>query len=102
MAATTTGTNWRHLTAAHPEIEKVSSLLVDGATVLAGTWRRAYKSYDGGASWRGVFSGMLLDSEVFSLQPGTGGRRGLGVDLRLGLSQHQRRRELAPLSKRHG
>ncbi len=64
------GTNWRHLTGAHPEIQKVSSLLVDGSTVLAGTWRRAYKSYDGGASWRGVFTGMVLDSEVFSLQPG--------------------------------
>jgi photosystem II stability/assembly factor-like uncharacterized protein len=64
------GTNWRHLTAAHPEIQKVSSLLVDGSTVIAGTWRRAYKSYDGGASWRGVFTGMVLDSEVFSLQPG--------------------------------
>jgi photosystem II stability/assembly factor-like uncharacterized protein len=64
------GTNWVHLTGAHPEIEKVSSLLVDGATVLAGTWRRAYKSEDGGTSWRGVFAGMVLDSEVFSLQPG--------------------------------
>ena len=64
------GTNWRHLTAAHPEIQKVSSLLVDGPEVLAGTWRRAYKSYDGGASWRGVFTGMVLDSEVFSLQTG--------------------------------
>lgn len=64
------GTNWRHLTAVHPEIEKVSSLLVDGDTVLAGTWRRAYKSDDGGATWRGVFTGMVLDSEVFSLQPG--------------------------------
>ena len=64
------GTNWRHLTGSHPEIQKVSSLLVDGDTVLAGTWRRAYKSYDGGATWRGVFNGMVLDSEVFSLQPG--------------------------------
>jgi photosystem II stability/assembly factor-like uncharacterized protein len=64
------GGTWRHLTAAHPEIEKVSSLLVDGSTVLAGTWRRAYKSNDGGLTWRGVFTGMLLDSEVFSLQSG--------------------------------
>ena len=64
------GASWRHLTAAHPEIQKVSSLLVDGDSVLAGTWRRAYKSDDGGASWRGVFTGMVLDSEVFSLQPG--------------------------------
>ena len=66
------GANWRHLTAAHPQIQKVSSLLIDGATVLAGTWRRAYMSNDGGATWSGAFAGMLLDSEVFSLQPGPG------------------------------
>ncbi len=70
FASDDAGHGWRHLTAAHPQIEKVSSLLVDGSTVLAGTWRRAYKSEDGGASWRGVFRGMVLDSEVFSLQPG--------------------------------
>lgn len=64
------GLSWRHLTAALPQIEKVSSLLVDGTTVLAGTWQRAYKSEDGGESWRGVFRGMILDSEVFSLKPG--------------------------------
>ena len=64
------GATWRHLTATHPEIQKVSSLLIDGSTVLAGTWRRTYKSDDGGASWRGVFGGMSLDTEVFSLQSG--------------------------------
>ena len=65
------GTSWRHLTSAHPEIQKVSSLFVDGEMVLAGTWRRAYKSEDGGNSWRGVFTGMVLDSEVFSMQAGS-------------------------------
>jgi photosystem II stability/assembly factor-like uncharacterized protein len=66
------GAAWRGLTAALPEVEKVTSLLVDPAapdSVIAGTWRRAYRSDDGGAAWRGIFTGMALDSEVFSLQP---------------------------------
>ncbi len=64
------GESWSHVTAAWPEIQKVTSLWVDPATperLLAGTWRRAYASEDGGATWRGVFTGMVLDSEVFSL-----------------------------------
>ncbi len=67
------GKRWRHLTAALPEIGKVTSLLVDSlrpATIFAGTWRQAYRSDDGGATWRGVFDGMVLDSEVFTLTPG--------------------------------
>lgn len=67
------GKTWRHLTAALPEIGKVTSLLVDPhrpGTVFAGTWRQAYRSEDGGATWSGVFDGMVLDSEVFTLTPG--------------------------------
>src|SRR6185295_6506068 len=67
------GKSWRHLTAALPEIGKVTSLLVDPqrpGTVFAGTWRQAYRSDDGGATWQGVFDGMVLDSEVFTLTPG--------------------------------
>ncbi len=66
------GRRWTHLTSAHPELQKVTSLLVDGErrdTVLAGTWRRAYRSDDAGATWRRLDRGMALDSEVFSLQP---------------------------------
>ena len=67
------GKRWRPLTAALPEIGKVTSLLVDPhrpGTVFAGTWRQAYRSDDGGATWSGVFDGMVLDSEVFTLTPG--------------------------------
>jgi photosystem II stability/assembly factor-like uncharacterized protein len=70
------GVTWRHLTANHPEIQKVSSLLIDPRRperVFAGTWRRVYRSDDGGESWRGVFDGMVLDSEVFSLHAEPGG-----------------------------
>lgn len=66
------GLSWRPLTAALPEIQKVTSLLLDPTrpgALTAGTWRRAYRSEDGGATWRGVFEGMALDSEVFTLTP---------------------------------
>ncbi len=66
------GMSWRRLTWDLPDVQKVTSLLVDErrpSTVIAGTWRRAYKSDDSGASWYGVFEGMVLDSEVFSLTP---------------------------------
>jgi photosystem II stability/assembly factor-like uncharacterized protein len=66
------GAGWRRLTAALPEMEKVTSLVVDPtrpSTVIAGTWRQAYRSVDGGATWSGVFDGMVLDTEVFSFTP---------------------------------
>jgi len=66
------GATWTRRTGDLPEVQKVTSLLVDPSqpdTVIAGTWRRAYKSDDGGKTWSGVFEGMVLDSEVFSLTP---------------------------------
>jgi photosystem II stability/assembly factor-like uncharacterized protein len=66
------GGTWTRLTGALPEVQKVTSLLVDAAqpdTVIAGTWRRAYRSDDAGKSWAGIFEGMVLDSEVFTLTP---------------------------------
>ena len=66
------GASWRRLTGELPEMQKVTSLLVDPDqpdTVIAGTWRRAYRSDDAGRTWAGVFEGMVLDSEVFSLTP---------------------------------
>lgn len=80
LAATRTGvwvtdgetSPWRKLSASAPELVHVSSLLVDARDplrILAGTWRRAFRSDDGGATWRGVFEGMVLDSEVFALEP---------------------------------
>jgi hypothetical protein len=73
---TTDAANWRELTAALTGMGKVTSLLVDpydADIVYAGTWRRAYRSDDRGFSWRPIFDGMVLDSEVFTLRPGTGG-----------------------------
>jgi photosystem II stability/assembly factor-like uncharacterized protein len=65
------GQSWQRLTSEYPEIQKVTSLMVDPEDhrrIFAGTWRRAYRSDDGGTTWRGVFEGMALDSEVFSLR----------------------------------
>ncbi len=70
------GRSWRPLTAAHPRMGKITSLLVDPhdpAILYAGSWQRAYRSDDRGITWRGIFEGMVLDSEVFSLVPGPGG-----------------------------
>jgi photosystem II stability/assembly factor-like uncharacterized protein len=64
------GASWHPLTAELPEVEKVTSLWVDPAQpdrIIAGTWRRAYRSEDGGKTWTGVFTGMVLDTEVFSM-----------------------------------
>jgi photosystem II stability/assembly factor-like uncharacterized protein len=66
------GVSWERLTAAQPELQKVTSLVVDPnrpGTVIAGSWRQAYRSDDGGHTWAGIFDGMVLDTEVFSLTP---------------------------------
>jgi len=66
------GESWRQLTGAVEDLGKITSLLVDETkpdTVIAGSWRRAYRSDDGGKTWAGIFEGMVLDSEVFSLTP---------------------------------
>lgn len=66
------GESWRRLTGDLPEVQKITSLLVDAENpdvVIAGTWRRAYRSADAGRTWAGIFDGMVLDSEVFSLTP---------------------------------
>jgi len=66
------GGSWRRLTESLPDVQKVTSLLVDPAlpdTVIAGTWRQAYRSDDGGRTWGPPLDGMVLDTEVFSLTP---------------------------------
>lgn len=66
------GETWRKRTGELAGLAKVASLLVppeEPDAVIAGTWRRAYKSEDAGRTWQGVFDGMYLDSEVFTLVP---------------------------------
>lgn len=50
--------------------EKLDALAIDPVdkdTIYAGTWWRAYKTTDGGSSWRLVKDGMIDDSDVFSI-----------------------------------
>ncbi len=66
------GRSWRHLSAEHPEIVTVSSLLVDREDprqVLAGTWQRAWRTTTGGRTWQPAFEGMYWDTHLFSLHP---------------------------------
>lgn len=66
------GTRWHKTSRDVEEMGKVTSLWVpedEPDTVVAGTWRRAYKSEDRGATWRGIFEGMFIDSEIFTLVP---------------------------------
>lgn len=67
---------WRRLTpAGREEWTRVESLAIDPRTptrLYAGTWRRAFRSDDGGRRWTPIWNGMVLDSDVFSLhfEPG--------------------------------
>lgn len=63
------GDSWSKFTSATAP-EKLDSLAIDPIdkdTIYAGTWWRAYKSTDGGESWRLVKDGMIDDSDVFSI-----------------------------------
>ncbi|MDX1632043.1 MAG: sialidase family protein, partial [Thermoanaerobaculia bacterium] len=71
------GGEWEHSSRGVPGLVEVSSLLVDSEDplrILAGTFRRAFRSDDGGRTWRGVFDGMRLDTQLFSLQEVPGKR----------------------------
>lgn len=64
------GDRWDHLSRGNLLVRNVSSLWIDPdrpMSIMAGTFRRAYKSDDGGQTWRGIFEGMELDSQVFTL-----------------------------------
>ncbi len=48
----------------------IDSLATDprnSTTIYAGTWWRAYKTTDGGKSWRLIKNGMIDDSDVFAI-----------------------------------
>lgn len=63
------GDTWTKFTS-NTAPEKLDSLAIDprdSNVIYAGTWWRAYKSTDGGSSWRLVKNGMLDDSDVFAI-----------------------------------
>jgi photosystem II stability/assembly factor-like uncharacterized protein len=65
------GDSWKLISPAnHGDIKNIESLAVDPkdpSTVYAGTWHLAWKTADGGASWKQIKKGMIDDSDVFSI-----------------------------------
>lgn len=66
------GENWARISPAdHPELQPVVAVAFDPGSdkvIYAGTTHLPWKTVDGGASWHSIRSGMLDDSDVFSIQ----------------------------------
>lgn len=66
------GENWRQISAAdNPEFRPVVSLAFDPSNrdiVYAGTTHLPWRTSNGGASWESIHTGMIDDSDVFSIQ----------------------------------
>ncbi|MGI8544017.1 MAG: WD40/YVTN/BNR-like repeat-containing protein [Aridibacter sp.] len=63
------GETWKKFSSATAP-KKLNSLAVDPRdvnTIYAGTWWRAYKTTDGGNSWKLIKNGMIDDSDVFAV-----------------------------------
>jgi photosystem II stability/assembly factor-like uncharacterized protein len=67
------GQTWERISPRdHQEIRNVESVAVDPRDpdiVYAGTWHLAWKTVDGGRTWTSIRTGMIDDSDVFSIQP---------------------------------
>lgn len=65
------GNSWERMSPAnHAEIKNIESIAIDPKdpnVVYAGTWHLAWKTADGGATWRHITKGMIDDSDVFSI-----------------------------------
>ena len=66
------GTTWKHISPPNDsELQPVVSLAFhpeNAATLYAGTTHLPWKTTDGGATWKSIHTGMLDDSDVFSIQ----------------------------------
>ncbi len=69
--STDSGEKWERISpAGHAEIKDIESIAVDPKNpnvVYAGTWHLAWKTDDGGVTWRHITKGMIEDSDVFSI-----------------------------------
>jgi len=65
------GRSWQRASpAGDPELRNVESVAIDPRdprVLYAGTWHLPWKSLDAGATWHPVHSGMIDDSDVFTL-----------------------------------
>jgi photosystem II stability/assembly factor-like uncharacterized protein len=66
------GATWKHISPpGDPELRPVVSLAFhpqNADTIYAGTTHLPWKTTDGGVSWKSIHTGMLDDSDVFSIQ----------------------------------
>jgi photosystem II stability/assembly factor-like uncharacterized protein len=65
------GNAWQRISPENQdEIKNIESIAVDPRNpdvVYAGTWHLAWKTTDGGTTWRSMKNGMIDDSDVFSI-----------------------------------
>jgi photosystem II stability/assembly factor-like uncharacterized protein len=66
------GATWSHISSENDsELKPVVSLAfhpTDSNTIFAGTTHLPWRTVNGGASWQSIHSGMIDDSDVFSIQ----------------------------------
>jgi len=65
------GDNWRRISpAGHADLRNVESVAIDprdAGTIYAGTWHLPWKTSDGGRTWKPIKTGMIDDSDVFTM-----------------------------------
>jgi photosystem II stability/assembly factor-like uncharacterized protein len=65
------GDTWQRISPeGHPELRNVESVAIDSrdaGVLYAGTWHLAWKTVDAGKTWRPIATGMIADSDVFTL-----------------------------------
>jgi photosystem II stability/assembly factor-like uncharacterized protein len=65
------GDTWQRISPAnHAEIKNIESVAIDPRdprVIYSGTWHLAWKTNDGGANWHSIKSGVIDDSDVFSI-----------------------------------
>jgi photosystem II stability/assembly factor-like uncharacterized protein len=66
------GANWRRISAVNdPEMQEITALAFDPADtniLYAGTPHLPWKTTDGGATWHSISSGLIDDSDIFSIR----------------------------------
>ncbi len=65
------GQTWKRISpAGHAELRNVESVAIDPKsplTVYVGTWHLPWKTTDGGKTWKLIHTGMIDDSDVFTI-----------------------------------
>jgi len=65
------GRSWARITPEeHPDLRNVESVAIDPRNpgiFYVGTWHLAWKSVDAGSTWSPIHSGMIADSDIFTL-----------------------------------